>query len=159
MLNKYAGEISEARCYADIADRIRRETRAMLVDLFGTEMQPSSAAYHVDIGQHRGSILCLDLAVRYEPDVAKLASVLGDRLQNVTETKPVFDRKKAEAAIKAGVVTEAEMARCVRAVPRTIAVLRDAADGRAPKGIEAGEARVTPLKLSKGVKLDWGEKE
>lgn len=79
----------------------------MLVDLFGTKIRPSSAAYHVDVGPHQGSILCLDLAVRYEPDFVELAKVLGDRLQHVTVTEPVFDRKKAEAAIKAGVVTEA----------------------------------------------------
>lgn len=155
-LNDYANEIEQAKTYAEIADRIRGDVRGALVDLFGAITDGGSTAYHIDDGPQEGNLLCLDLAVRYEPDMAHLANLLGDRLQFVTETKPVFNRKKAEAAIKTGVVTEAEMARCVKAVARPSVMVRRAQDATAPKGIEPGEARVTPLKLPRGLKLDWG---
>ncbi len=150
LLNGYAEDISLAKLHADVADSTRREVRDALIDLFD---DPGSAAYHVDDGPHKGRLLCLDLAIRYEPDMNKLRTVLGDRLATVTVTEPVFKREKAEAAITAGIVTEAELVACVAAVPRIAVVLRDAGDSRTPKGIEPGKARVTPIQLVKPLKL------
>jgi hypothetical protein len=160
VLNKIAVTIDNAKTYTEMADRMRREARGMLVDLFGLIESPGSAAYRVDALPHKGSILCLDLRVHYEPDGEKMARVLGDRLELVLTLKPHFDTKKAAAAIKAGWITEAELAKCVTPVARPAAILRDAGDSNSmtPKGIPLGEGRVNPLTLAKGLKLDWGER-
>ena len=68
-------------------------------------------------------------------------------------TSPSAYRK---AALASGIVTEEELAQCVTATPTMAAQIRNPADGHAPKGIDEGEAKVTPLKLAKGVKLNWG---
>ncbi len=156
LLTKYAEELDQAKTYMEIADRIKRDTRGAIADIFHVTSEPSSVAYHVDDGSLKGQILCLDMGVKYKADMVKLTKVLGDRLQHVTVTEPVFKTDKAKAALKAGIVTEAELVKCVTATPTLAAQVRHPADGHAPKGIEPGEAKVTPLKPAKGVKLEWG---
>lgn len=156
LLNNYANQLAQAKTYTEIADRIKGDTRGALADIFHVTSEPCSASYHVDDGSLKGQILCIDMGVKYKADIAKLAKVLGNRMQHVTVTELVFKTDKAKAALKAGIVTEAELAKCVTATPTFAAQVRHPADGHAPKGIEPGEARVTPLKLATGVKLDWG---
>lgn len=156
LLNKYAEEIDQAKTYADIADRIKSDTRDALADLFFVASEPCSVAYHVSDNNQQGNILCFDMGMKYEADMEKLAKVLGDRMQHVTVTEPVFKTNKAKAALNAGIVTEAELAKCVMAAPTIAIRVRHSADNLTPKGIESGEARVTPLKLAKGVKVKRG---
>lgn len=153
-LDKYAINIHDARRYAEMANDLKNEVRGALMDIFYAESAPTNAAYHVETGVLKGQILCLDMGVRYKADMGKLSKTLGDRLQHVTVTEPVFNTSKAKAAIESGIVTEAELAKCVTALPTMAVQLRQPSDGHAPKGIEPGEARVTPLKLAKGVKLE-----
>lgn len=140
---------------ADKADRA--EVKGTLISLSGVREFPGSFAYQLDDAGKASEVLCLDLGVHYEPDEAKLAKVLGDRLELVLTRKPKFDAKKAEAAIKTGAITEAELARCVTAVARPSAVLREAGGATTPKGIKPGEGRLNPLILAKGLKLHWGK--
>lgn len=156
LLNKYASELDQAKTYAEIASRIKSDTRGAIADIFNATSAPCSVAFHVDDGSLKGQILCLDMGVKYKANMAMIAKVLGHRREHVLVTEPVFSTDKAKAALKAGIVTEAELAKCVTATPTLAAQVRHPADGRAPKGIEPGEAKVTPLKLAKGVKLDWG---
>lgn len=155
-LNKYAEEISRAKGYEAIAEKLRTEARAALVDIFYVISDPASAAYHVPSGPLKGKLLCLDMGVRYKADMGKLAKKLGDRIKYVTVEEPVFKTDKAKAALAAGIITEEELALCVTATPTLAAQIREPSDGHAPKGIEEGEAKVTPLKLAKGVRLQWG---
>lgn len=160
MLNKQAEELEHAKLYAERADNMKRDVRETLADAFGIALvSGGSTTYRINSQPHKDDLLCLNLAVRYTPDMAKLTKILGNRLQFVTVTEPVFDRKKAEAALAAGLIDAAELARCVTPVPRLAAVVRAASDSTAPKGIEPGEARVTPLELVKPLKLAWGKKE
>lgn len=155
-LNKYAEEIGQAKDYADMADRIRGDTRGALVDIFGVCLVGGgSTAYRMDSGLLADDFLCLDLAVRYTADMTKLARTLGNRMEFVVDIEPVFNRKKAEAALAAGIINETELARCMTVVPRTSAVIRAKSSPAAPKGIQPGEARMTPLKLVKPLKLNW----
>ncbi len=156
LMNGYAKELDQAKTYTEIADRIKEETRGALADIFHLTSEPCSIAYHVDDGSLKGQILCLDMGVKYKADMAQLAKVLGDRLQHVTVIEPVFKTDKAKAALKAGIVTEAELVKCMTATPTLATQVRHPANNMTPKGIEPGEARVTPLKPAKGVKLDWG---
>lgn len=156
LLNGYAEEIDQAKTYADIADRIKQDTRDALTDIFCITSEPCSVAYCVSDGNQKGNILCLDMGMKYEADMGKLAKVLGERVQHVTLTEPVFKTDKAKSAIKAGIVTEEEIAKCVTAQPTIAVRMRNAGDSYAPEGIESGEARVTPLKLAKGVKVKRG---
>lgn len=158
LLNELAGKLWLARHWEAEAKVRRSEVTGTLIDLFGLIAEPGSAAYQLDNAGEASQVLCLDLGVRYETDDEKLAKVLGDRLELVLTLKPQFDSKKAEAAIKTGIITEAEMAQCLTPVARPAAVLRDAGDVRTPKGIPPGEGRVNPMTLAKGLKLDWGER-
>lgn len=160
VLTGLAEKLRNAKHWEKEGEAARHEVRGTLVDLFGSMETPGSAAYQLDDVGKASEVLCLDVGVRYEPidDGAKLAQVLGDRLSLVMTLKPHFDPKRAAEAIKAGIITEAELARCVVPVARPAAVLRDAGDSRTPKGIPPGEGRVNPLVLAKGLKLDWGER-
>lgn len=155
VLNNHADALGRAKEYQKDADRIRHDARRALVDAFGTITDGGSAAYYVNGGPQEGNFLCLDMAVRYEADTEKLAKVLGDRIRFVTTTVPVFDRHKAEAAIKVGMITETELATCVTAVPRLTALVRPWADAGTPKALKPGEACVAPLQLVKPLQLDW----
>lgn len=154
VLKGLADMLRTAKHWETSAKADRAEVKGILIDLFGVKESPGSAAYQLDDAGKASEVLCLDLGVHYEPDGEKLAKVLGDRLELVLTLKPHFDTRKAEAAIKSGVITESELARCVTAVARPSAVLREAGGAMSPKGIKPGEGRVNPLMLAKGLKFE-----
>jgi len=101
------------------------------------------------------------LGVQWEPDGEKMVAVLGNRIEEVMTLRPHFDPEKAQDAIDQGIVTAAELAQCLQPIahPRVVRLgfglgERDAALTE----LKAGEGRVKPLNLSKGMTLQWGER-
>lgn len=140
------------------ATAVREGLEGLLIDLFGLLDAPGDAAYKLN--EQRG-VLNLELGVEWVPDSEKMVAVLGNRIEEVMTLRPHFDPEKAQDAIDQGIITEAELAQCVQPIAHPRVVRLGFGLGKqdaALKELKAGEGRVKPLALPKGMTLQWGER-
>ena len=143
------------------AAAVREGLEGLLIDLFGLLDAPGDAAYKLNDHGVDSQVLSLELGVQWEPDGEKMVAVLGNRIEEVMTLRPHFDPGKAAAAIEAGIITEAELAQCVQPIAHPRVVRLGFGLGKqdaALKELKAGEGRVKPLDLPKGLTLQWGER-
>lgn len=143
----------------DTAENVQEELEGLLIDLFGLHDAPGDAVYKLMDRGIDSDVLGLELNVEWVPDGESMVAVLGDRIHDVMTLRPTFDQEKAEAAVRRGIVTEAELARCLQPVAHPSVVRYSFGEQDATlKKLPAGEGRVKPLDLPKGLKLQWGER-
>ncbi len=157
-------EVRSALIEADRADgktqTAREEAAGLLIDLFGLQEAPGDAAFKLKDRGVDAEIITVELNVEWVPDGEKMVTVLGNRIEEVMTLRPHFDPEKAQKAIDAGIIAEAELAQCVQPIahPRASRHSDYRAEGKTPTGIKPGEGRVKPLDLPKGLSLQWGER-
>lgn len=143
----------------DAAQGMNEELEGLLVDLFGLQDAPGDAVYKLMNRGLDSDVIGLELNVEWVPDGESMVAVLGDRIHDVMTLQPRFDKEKAEAAVRRGIVTEAELAQCLQPIAHPSVVrYRFGQQDETLKKLPAGEGRVKPLDLPKGLKLQWGER-
>lgn len=151
--------LAQAERDEEKAATTREEIEGFLIDLFGLLDVPGDAAYKLTDRGACSQVLSLELGVEYVPDGEAMAHVLGDRIHEVMTLRPHFDPVKAALAVETGIVTEAELAQCLQPIAHPCVTRYSAGEQDAAlKELKAGEGRVKPLDLPKGLTLQWGER-